>query len=259
MPFYSLLDPPINSFKGQIISVIGGGGKSSLLKKIGRELVKLNLKVILTTTTKIEPFPNTAVVLLQGRGEDIREELTYMLDELKIIMVAKKRYHGNKLVGVNPEVVQKFKKYANIVLVEADGARQRPFKTHMPHEPVIPAATDKVIIVIGSEIVHKPLNDETVHRADLFAKKWNMELEAKLTRKIIAKELLSTAGYIGKIPLTSNVAIFINKTDLNLDRAKSLAEYLMKKCDYPIFLGSIKNNSIVQVNPHQTTERFDLV
>ncbi|TDI91662.1 MAG: putative selenium-dependent hydroxylase accessory protein YqeC [Caldithrix sp.] len=259
MPFYSLLDPPINSFKGQIISVIGGGGKSSLLKKIGQELVKLNLKVILTTTTKIEPFPNTAVVLLQGRGEDIREELTYMLDELKIIMVAKKRYHGNKLVGVNPEVVQKFKKYANIVLVEADGARQRPFKTHMPHEPVIPAATDKVIIVIGSEIVHKPLNDETVHRADLFAKKWNMELEAKLTRKIIAKELLSTAGYIGKIPLTSNVAIFINKTDLNLDRAKSLAEYLMKKCDYPIFLGSIKNNSIVQVNPHQTTERFDLV
>ncbi len=259
MPFYSLLDPPINSFKGQIISVIGGGGKSSLLKKIGRELVKLNLKVILTTTTKIEPFPNTAVVLLQGRGEDIREELTYMLDELKIIMVAKKRYHGDKLVGVNPEVVQKFKKYANIVLVEADGARQRPFKTHMPHEPVIPAATDKVIIVIGSEIVHKPLNDETVHRADLFAKKWNMELEAKLTRKIIAKELLSTAGYIRKIPLTSNVAIFINKTDLNLDRAKSLAEYLMKKCDYPIFLGSIKNNSIVQVNPHQTTERFDLV
>ena len=259
MPFYSLLDPPINSFKGQIISVIGGGGKSSLLKKIGRELVKLNLKVILTTTTKIEPFPNTAVVLLQGRGEDIREELTYMLDELKIIMVAKKRYHGDKLVGVNPEVVQKFKKYANIVLVEADGARQRPFKTHMPHEPVIPAATDKVIIVIGSEIVHKPLNDETVHRADLFAKKWNMELEAKLTRKIIAKELLSTAGYIRKIPLTSNVAIFINKTDLNLDRAKSLAEYLMKKCDYPIFLGSIKNNSIVQVNPHQTTERLDLV
>lgn len=259
MPFYSLLDPPINSFKGQIISVIGGGGKSSLLKKIGQELVKLNLKVILTTTTKIEPFPNTAVVLLQGRGEDIREELTYMLDELKIIMVAKKRYHGNKLVGVNPEVVQKFKKYANIVLVEADGARQRPFKTHMPHEPVIPAATDKVIIVIGSEIVHKPLNDETVHRADLFAKKWNMELEAKLTRKIIAKELLSTAGYFRKIPLTSNVAIFINKTDLNLDRAKSLAEYLMKKCDYPIFLGSIKNNSIVQVNPHQTTERFDLV
>lgn len=259
MPFYSLLDPPINSFKGQIISVIGGGGKSSLLKKIGQELVKLNLKVILTTTTKIEPFPNTAVVLLQGRGEDIREELTYMLDELKIIMVAKKRYHGNKLVGVNPEVVQKFKKYANIVLVEADGARQRPFKTHMPHEPVIPAATDKVIIVIGSEIVHKPLNDENVHRADLFAKKWNMELEAKLTRKIIAKELLSTAGYIRKIPLTSNVAIFINKTDLNLDRAKSLAEYLMKKCDYPIFLGSIKNNSIVQVNPHQTTERLDLV
>jgi len=252
MPFYSLLDSPINSFKGQIISVIGGGGKSSLLKKIGQELVKLNLKVILTTTTKIEPFPNTGLVLLKGRGQDIREELTYMLDELKIVMVAKDRYKKDKLVGVDGEIVRKFKKYANIVLVEADGARQRPFKTHMPHEPVIPAATDKVIIVIGSEIVHQPLNDETVHRADLFAKKWNMALEAKLTRKIIAKELLSTAGYTRKIPITSNIAIFINKTDLNLDGAKSLAEYLMKKCDYPIFLGSIKNNSILQVNPKQT-------
>lgn len=252
MPFYSLLDSPINSFKGQIISVIGGGGKSSLLKKIGQELVKLNLKVILTTTTKIEPFPNTGLVLLKGRGQDIREELTYMLDELKIVMVAKDRYKKDKLVGVDADIVRKFKKYANIVLVEADGARQRPFKTHMPHEPVIPAATDKVIMVIGSEIVHQPLNDETVHRAELFAKKWNMVLEAKLTRKIIAKELLSPAGYTRKIPTTSSIAIFINKTDLNLDGAKSLAEYLLKKCDYPIFLGSIKNNSILQVNPNQT-------
>jgi len=252
MPFYSLLDSPINSFKGQIISVIGGGGKSSLLKKIGQELVNLNLKVILTTTTKIEPFPNTGLVLLKDRGQYIREELTYMLDELKIVMVAKERYKEDRLVGVDTEIVRKFKKYANIVLVEADGARQRPFKTHMPHEPVIPAATDKVIMVIGSEIVHQPLNDQTVHRAELFAKKWNMALGAKLTRKIIAKELLSTAGYTRKIPLTSNVAIFINKTDLNLDRAKSLAKYLMKKCDYPIFLGSIKNNSILQVNPNQT-------
>ena len=252
MPFYSLLGSSINSFKGQIISVIGAGGKSSLLKKIGQELVNLNLKVIITTTTKIEPFPNTGLVLLKDRGQDIREELTYMLDEFKIVMVAKDRYKEDRLVGVNTEIVRKFKKYANIVLVEADGARQRPFKTHMPHEPVIPAATDTVIMVIGSEIVHQPLNDQTVHRAELFAKKWNMALGAKLTRKIIAKELLSTAGYTRKIPLTSNVAIFINKTDLNLDRAKSLAEYLMKKCDYPIFLGSIKNNSILQVNPNQT-------
>jgi len=259
MPFYSLLDPPINSFKGQIISVIGGGGKSSLMKKIGQELVNLNLKVILTTTTKIEPFPNTGLVLLQGRGEDIREELTYMLDELKIVMVAKEHYKKDKLVGVAPEIVRKFKKYANIVLVEADGARQRPFKTHLPHEPVIPAATDKVIIVIGSEIVHQPLNDETMHRAELFAKKWNMALEEKLTRKIIAKELLSPAGYTRRIPITSNIAIFINKTDVHLDRAKSLAEYLMKKCNYPIFLGSIKNNSIVQVNPDQKMEGFSLV
>jgi len=252
MPFYSLLDSQINSFKGQIISVIGGGGKSSLLKKIGQELVKLNLKVILTTTTKIEQFPNTELILLKGRPQDIPEELTYMLDEHKIVMVAKDRYKKEKLVGVDAETVRKFKKYANIVLVEADGARQRPFKTHLPHEPVIPAATDKVIMVIGSEIVHQPLNDETVHRAELFAKKWNMALEAKLTRKIIAKELLSTAGYTRNIPITSSIAIFINKTDLNLDGAKSLAEYLMKQCDYPIFLGSIKNNSILQVNPNQT-------
>ena len=109
MPFYSLLDSPINSFKGQIISVIGGGGKSSLLKKIGQELVKLNLKVILTTTTKIEPFPNTGLVLLKGRGQDIREELTYMLDEFKIVMVAKDRYKKDKLVGVDAEIVGKFK------------------------------------------------------------------------------------------------------------------------------------------------------
>jgi len=105
MPFYSLLDSSINSFKGQIISVIGGGGKSSLLKKIGQELVNLNLKVILTTTTKIKPFPNTGLVLLKDRGQDIREELTYMLYELKIVMVAKDRYKEDRLVGVDTEII----------------------------------------------------------------------------------------------------------------------------------------------------------
>lgn len=253
MAFYSLLTPLLNNFKGCVVSVIGGGGKSSLLQKLGRELVDQNLKVVLTTTTKIEQLPNIGLVLLEG-NENFKAELNFMLHDLKIVLAAKKRYSENSLLGMDPLSIRKFKKYADVVLVKADGSKQRPFKTHAEHEPNIPPVSDMVIMVIGADAIHKPLDDKTVHRAELFSKKWKMDLGAKLTRKIIAMELLSPEGYLRNVPIGSRISIFINKTDLNFDGARSLASYLTKKCDHPVFWGSIKENSILETN--KTTEGF---
>ena len=39
---------------------------------------------------------------------------------------------------------------ADYVLVEADGSRRLPLKAHAPHEPVIPANAQRVVLVVGA-------------------------------------------------------------------------------------------------------------
>lgn len=52
MELWELLEIPAG-----ITAVIGGGGKTSLLRALGRELSRQH-RVVLCTTTKIYPFPD---------------------------------------------------------------------------------------------------------------------------------------------------------------------------------------------------------
>lgn len=246
MPFYEIIDTNLDHIKGKTISIIGGGGKSTLLQCLGKELVERDFKVILTTTTKLQPLPNMGLVLQNG-NQKFLTELKIILDELKIALVARGFYKEDKLRGLNPVLAGELKKFADVVLIEADGSRQRPLKTHKEHEPVIPTMTDSAIILCGAEVVNQPLNEYSVHRFELFAQKWGIPFDTVLTPEIISKELLSPYGYLRNIPIQSDISIFINKIDKNATGAKALAETLAQKCDYPVFLGSLKENLLERV------------
>lgn len=246
MPFYEIIDTDLNRIKGKTISIIGGGGKSTLLQQIGKELVEKDFRVILTTTTKLQPLPNIGLVLQNGNQKFI-SELRLILKELRIALVAREFYQEDKLRGVGPAFAGELKKFADVVLIEADGSRQRPLKTHKEYEPVIPVTTDSVIIICGAEVVGQPLNESNVHRYELFAQKWGIPFDTVLTPEIIVKELLSPYGYLSNIPIHSNISILINKADKNPIGAKTLAETLAQKCDYPIFLGSLEENLLERI------------
>ena len=55
--------------KKNIISFVGGGGKTSLIYELGNELRKLGKKVIITTTTHM--FMPQNKVVLRGKIDDI--------------------------------------------------------------------------------------------------------------------------------------------------------------------------------------------
>ncbi len=247
MSFYRLIHEDPGKIKGQIVSIIGGGGKSALLQKIGRELVKENLRVILTSTTKFQPFPQTGFVLVKD-GRDFSIELKTLLSELKLAQVAKDYYEHDRFIGVSIPVVQELSRFADVVLIEADGSRQRSLKTHKESEPVIPPFSTTVVIICGCDVVGEPLNEKTVHRAELFSKKWELPFGATLTPEIICKELLSPLSYFRNVPLRSAVRLFINKADSNPIGGKLLAEHLMRKCEHRVFLGSLREHTLTLVN-----------
>lgn len=247
MKFYQIIHDDLSELRGQVVSIIGGGGKSSLLLRIGEELVKENLKVILTSTTKLQAFPEMGLVLT-GENQNFVSQLKLMLDKIKIALVAQEYYKAETLKGLHKLAVQQLTKYADIVLVEADGCRQRPLKTHRDYEPPIPPTTNTVIIISGANAVGERLTEKTVHRTELFAQKWNLPDGTLLTPEIISQELLSPHSYLRNIPIQARVRFLINKSDTNSIGGKLLAEHLMRKCSYPVFLGSVTNHELKRIS-----------
>ncbi|MFQ6115174.1 MAG: selenium cofactor biosynthesis protein YqeC [bacterium] len=246
MKFYQIINSDLNGLKGQVVSVIGGGGKSTLIETIGKELLDKHLKVILTSTTKFQPMPAIESVL-KTQNKDYLNNLRKILQEKKIALLARDYYKGERLLGVEKEEIAEILNLADTVLIEADGCRQRSLKTHKEYEPVIPEISTTVIIICGADVVGKPLNEETVHRADLFSQKWNLPFGTLLTPEVVANELLSQDSYFRHIPKKVAVSIFINKVDTNPEGGRLLAEEIRRRSHYAIYLGSITEKQLAEI------------
>jgi probable selenium-dependent hydroxylase accessory protein YqeC len=71
---------------------------------------------------------------------------------------------ADKLESVDQDLLEEASKAAGYTLIEADGARGRPFTFHNAGEPVIPPWADCIIAVVGLSGIGKQLNEETFHR-----------------------------------------------------------------------------------------------
>lgn len=159
---------PFEEFRitAKCVSVIGSGGKTTLLRYLSERLPGT---VILTTSTHIWPFPD--IPLADAAGAD-REQVTDALRSAlalgRVVCLGKSEPSG-KLA--DPSHVIPFEgllSLADYVLVEADGAAGRPLKAHRPREPVIPACSGLTVCLAGASGIGKPVS-EACHCPELFA------------------------------------------------------------------------------------------
>ena len=121
-----------------VTSVIGSGGKTSLLAVLARELPGT---VVLTTTTHILPFEGMPL-LVSPTAADVRTALA----KSRVVCVGSQAEKNGKLAA--PSLgIETLATLADYVLVEADGAQRLPLKVHAPWEPVIPACSNRTILV----------------------------------------------------------------------------------------------------------------
>ena len=110
---------------GDVVSFVGGGGKTSLGVRLVREATALGMRAIFTVTTRIYP-------------PDLPPDC----------WVAGPPTPEGKLSGLSFAEVAAIG--ADLVVVEADGSAGRPLKFPQPHEPVIPPCTTIVVPVVGA-------------------------------------------------------------------------------------------------------------
>ena len=199
-------------------AVIGGGGKTTLLRTLGEELAEES-RVLLCTTTKIFPFHDLPCAMTAEELNSLRRELR--------LMCAGTPVPGTEKLTAPPVPMAELAAWFDYVLVEADGSAQRPFKAHASHEPVIPAEASQVICVVGASGFGKPIREAT-HRPELYAQLAGVSVEDPVAPETEAA-VLQAEGLHHRI--------YVNQVETRQDLAA--AEALAALLDCPVLAGSL--------------------
>ena len=204
---------------GGVVSLVGGGGKTTLMFKLARELSKAGESVLTTTTTKIfEPsLDQTSYVILSDSVANILRQADEMLKKhLHVTAAVGKLPASGKLNGFRPDIIEEIWKSGLFqwIIVEADGAARKPLKAPVDHEPVIPACTKRLVGMAGLIGADQPLTERSVFRHEQFARLTGLRLGSTITDAAIADVLVHNEGlFKGFCPEVMRIA-FLNQADI---------------------------------------------
>ncbi|MDR1445728.1 MAG: putative selenium-dependent hydroxylase accessory protein YqeC [Treponema sp.] len=129
----------------KIITVIGSGGKTSLILLLAEQ--SCGKKVLVTTTTRM-----------------------YIPKEMKGVCVAGKlNEKSGKLESLPLNELEESSSRFDLVLIEGDGSRELPFKAWAEWEPVVPPWTDLSIGIIPLWPLGMAASGRLIHRPLLFS------------------------------------------------------------------------------------------
>lgn len=199
----------------EVISLVGAGGKTTLMFTLARELLSQNKKIVTTTTTKIyPPEPEQSPCLILG-GVEVFPNIKQALDQYGHITWAAGRAAKDKLAGVSTAELSALwsSDRPDFLIVEADGSAQRPIKAPGADEPVVLEETTLFISVIGLSALNKPLNEEFAFRPEIIRRLTGIPLNSPMTPEGIARLMVHPQGGLkGRLP-GMRAVIILNQVD----------------------------------------------
>jgi len=219
-----------------VVSLVGAGGKTSLMFRLAHELAMAGESVLTTTTTKIyQPLPEQSTkLILAGSVSAMLDKAQETLKHHRhITAAAEKLSDQRKLRGFTPEFIEAVwnRHLFRWILVEADGAAGRPLKAPAEHEPVIPACTSQLVGLVGLNGAGKPLNDQWVFRPERFVQLSGLVYGSAVTEAAIVAALVHEKGIFKNAPAAAMRIAFCNQADVprNLAAGRQIARLLIEK------------------------------
>lgn len=265
------LSPLLGLADSQIITFIGGGGKTSLMNTLGKEFASHGYPTLLTTTTHImkpDFLSDESYIENEDLGQlaNIFTNLKKNTLPLAALGIPEKVVNSNvKWRSPSSDFCEKIAEFSKKfstknpykflkILCEGDGSKRLPIKLPKDGEPVFFPKTDTVIGVIGLSCLGKPIK-ETLFRYELLPNLTSLDnyfiksLQSTdiVTTDFFSRLCLSEKG-LRKNITSQKFCIIFNQADI-LDE-KALAEVITLRnqlqtkgiCPHII---SVKNNYII--------------
>lgn len=265
------LSPLLGLADSQIITFIGGGGKTSLMNTLGKEFASHGYPTLLTTTTHImkpDFLSDESYIENEDLGQlaNIFTNLKKNTLPLAALGIPEKVVNSNiKWRSPSSDFCEKIAEFSKKfstknpykflkILCEGDGSKRLPIKLPKDGEPVFFPKTDTVIGVLGLSCLGKPIK-ETLFRYELLPNLTSLDnyfiksLQSAdiVTTDFLYRLCLSEKG-LRKNITSQKFCIIFNQADI-LDE-KALAEVITLRnqlqtkgiCPHII---SVKNNYII--------------
>jgi molybdenum cofactor cytidylyltransferase len=204
------------------VAFVGSGGKSSAIFRVARELTPPVFVSVSTHLAKSQlTLSDRHVIIEEAEG---LLSLEYP-ESSHVTLFTGRNIENNRVGGLSPEVLDDLISFAKTksipVLIEADGSRLRALKAPGDHEPLIPSSIDLVVVVVGLTALDKPLDDEWVHRPELFARISGATQGQPISVNILSQALLHKSGGMKNIPPQARRVVLLNQADSEELQAKA--------------------------------------
>jgi molybdenum cofactor cytidylyltransferase len=229
----------------ELVSIVGGGGKSSLMFALANAWPG---RAITTTTTRIfaAQMEQSPAVIQTGNwqpatgnpAQSLISNLQSPLDQFGQCLIVGGVGEGEdreKALGVPPELPGQLLGAAGVdlVVVEADGSRMRPIKAPAAHEPVIPPETTLLVPVVGLDALQRPFST-IAHRPELIAailQERGISIREQLTPEAVAALLTHPQGGLKNAPAGARIIPLLNKAETaeQLAAARQIARLALRE------------------------------
>jgi probable selenium-dependent hydroxylase accessory protein YqeC len=221
--------------RGDVVAFVGAGGKSGAILTVSNGLRQAGMKVLVAPTTKMmlgEADEIGPLVTSEDAGE-LRERVEKALSECPTVVAGSGMLSKNRVGGVNPGWIGDLSRLVDVVLIEADGSRRRPIKGTAEHEPALPDAATLVVAVANVHALGRPVDEEHVHRPDVFSDLTGVGTGQSITPSAFATAL--ARGSLATVPPTARTAALI--TGVEPGRSMSDASVITRE----LWRHSVKN------------------
>lgn len=215
----------------RIITLVGAGGKTSLLYALCTEFAQQE-KTLLTTTTHIwEPNDLPGAVLITDEDAD---QLYAAFRSSSLVALGKP---GKKWSSPSLSFLNQIQNIPARIVCEGDGSRRLPVKIPRENEPVFYPGTDTVIGVIGLSCLNKPAKSclfgyspdsrrlpVAFPALDIALKKEN----GRLSPQVLETIALSPQG-LKKGVTTEHFHIVFNQSDCLSEKDREIMQQVVKK------------------------------
>lgn len=188
---------------GDIVSVVGSGGKTTFMYKLSKELS--NKKVVITTSTKMfipkEDEKFNIIFLNESKKINLEKGINFLIGEI----VSENKCHTD--VELIDENIHEF----DYLLIESDGSKRKPLKGWNETEPVISKRTNKTVGIIPIDIIGKIAKEDIIHRIEKFSKISLISEGEEITPEAIAN-VISNKNGLFKNSVGEKI-LFLNKIE----------------------------------------------
>lgn len=232
---YLLLKSERNPKDKIIISLIGAGGKTSSAFWLANLFKQRELKVCITTSTKMfYPLESEIdkFILLDEKVEssskfqEKKSLFNHISNSSITFCFANKLKEKNiineptKVSGISLKNIRNLTQCSpfDVILIEADGSKGLPIKSPAQHEPCIAEETDVVIAVTGAEVINRTIDAKQIHRWEHFQHVTHCNSGDMMDHHVLTKLVEHPLGMFKHSPKKAKRIWQINKVDQVQDK-----------------------------------------